>query len=174
MADGATAGTERKVTQPGFCGDTFHAITRLLSQFWYNITMSETVIVSIPETLYRQARALAHARRQSTDAVIAEVLAQGLTSDPSATAIPSIEEEAAMTREIAAYQNMHGELFAAHRGKFVAVFGGQLVDHDADETALLRRIDTRYPDEVVLLRRVGPLPERELRVRSPRLEREPG
>lgn len=135
--------------------------------------MSETVTVSIPESLYRQARELAQARRQSTDAVITEVLAQGLASPTPITAIPPAEEEAAMLREIAAYEEMHGKLLAAHAGEFVAVFAGQLVDHDPDEPALLRRVDIRYPDEVVLLRRVGPLPEQELRIRSPRLEREP-
>jgi hypothetical protein len=79
-----------------------------------------------------------------------------------------------MSREIAAYENMHSELITTHDGEFVAVFDGKLIDHDPDELALMRRIDTRYPNEVVLLKRVRPMPERELRILSPRLEREPG
>lgn len=76
-----------------------------------------------------------------------------------------------MAREMAAYDAMHADLMSAFAGQYVAVHGGQLVDHDADETALLHRIEARFGDEVVLLKRVVPLPERELRIRSPRLER---
>lgn len=130
--------------------------------------MSEYVSVSIPETLYRRARELARARRQSTDAVIQEALEQLLAARPPVdVAIPSAAE-AAMTQETAAYEAMHPELIDAYPGQYVAVFGGKLVDHDSDETVLLRRVEARYPDEIVLLKRVVPLPEPELVIRSPK------
>ena len=88
------------------------------------------------------------------------------------TAVPPVADETAMAYEIAAYEAMHSELIAAYFEEYVAVLGGALVDHDADETTLLRRIESRYPDKVVLLKRVLPLPEPELRLRSPKLERE--
>lgn len=135
--------------------------------------MSETVLVSIPEALYHRARELARARHQSTEVVISEALAQGLAPNAVYPAIPSVEDEAVMAGEIAAYESMHNHLLATHAGLFVAFFQGQLIDHDPDETALIRRLDAAYPDKVVLVRRVEPLPERELRLRSPRLEREP-
>ena len=134
--------------------------------------MSGTVLVSIPEALYHQARELARARHQSTDVVISEALAQGLAPNPVYPAMPSPEDEAAMAEEISAYEAMHSHLLATHAGQFVALFQGHLIDHDPDETALIRRLDAAYPAKVVLVRRVEPLPERELRIRSPRLERE--
>jgi hypothetical protein len=130
--------------------------------------MSDYVTVSIPEPLYRRARALARARQRPLDAVIAEVFEQGLPPEPADVATPA---EVAMAREIAAYEAMHPTLMTAHANEYVAIFGGELVDHDPDQTALLRRIDARFPDDVVLLKRVRPLPEPELRIRSPRLVR---
>ena len=134
--------------------------------------MSEYVTVSIPKDLYHEARARARARRVSADALITELLAEGLRPAAPAAGAPTAEQEAVMARERAAYEAMHVDLLAAYAGKYVAVHGGQLVDHDADETALLRRIVSRFPGEVVLLKRVVPLPEPELRIRSPRLERD--
>ena len=74
-----------------------------------------------------------------------------------------------MAAEEAAYRNMHAELMARYAGQYVAIYGGRLIDHDPDELALLRRLDAHHPDNVVLMKRVRPLPEPELRVRSPRL-----
>ena len=135
--------------------------------------MAEYVSVSIPETLYRRAHELARARRQPTDAIIKEALEQLLTTRPLVdTAVPPVADETAMAYAIAAHEAMHSELIAAHFEEYVAVIGVELVDHDADETTLLRLIESRYPDKVVLLKRVLPLPEPELRLRSPKLERE--
>lgn len=130
--------------------------------------MSDYVTVSIPEPLYRRARELARARQRPLDAVIAEVFEQGLPPESAETRTPA---EIAMSRETAAYEAMHTTLMATYADEYVAIFGGELVDHDTDQTALLRRIDVRFPNDVVLLKRVRPLPEPELRVRSPRLVR---
>lgn len=71
----------------------------------------------------------------------------------------SAAEEQAMIREEAAYEAMHPELMAQYAGEYVAIYQGQLIDHDQDETALLRRLDAQYPDDVVLMKKVRPLPE---------------
>lgn len=135
--------------------------------------MAEYVSVSIPETLYRRAHELARARRQPTDAIIKEALEQLLTTRQLVdAAVPPVADETAMAYEIAAYEAMHSGLMAAYLGEYVAVLGGKLVDHDADETTLLRRVESQYPDRVVLLKRVLPMPEPELRIRSPKLERD--
>lgn len=130
--------------------------------------MPNYVTISIPEPLYRRARELARANQRPLDVVIAEVFEQGLPPESGDIQTPA---ELAMAREIVAYEAMHAALMTAYAGEYVAIFGGELVDHDPDQTALLRRIDARFPDDVVLLKRVRPLPEPELRVRSPRLIR---
>lgn len=74
-----------------------------------------------------------------------------------------------MEQEQAAYARLRDSLLETHEGQYVAIHGGQLVDADADEIALLRRINARYPDDIVHIRRVTRGPDRELRIYSPRL-----
>jgi hypothetical protein len=140
--------------------------------------MAAQVTITIPDALYQRARVLARRRRRPLDTIIADALDRGLATEP-------LEDEVVMdssfatddevgerlARETAAYKAMHEELMADHAGHYVAVFNGRLVDFDSDETALLRRIEATYPDDIVLMKRVMPLPEREFWIRSPRLER---
>jgi uncharacterized protein (DUF3084 family) len=127
--------------------------------------MSDYVTVSIPESLYRRARELARVNHQHVDEVIAEALEQAF---PVFYVDPERER---MQQEQAAYARLRDSLLITHEGQYVAIHGGEVVDADADETALLRRIDARFRDEVVHLRRVTREPERELRIYSPRLIR---
>jgi hypothetical protein len=78
-------------------------------------------------------------------------------------------ESERMDQETLAYRQMHLQLWAHYAGQYVAIYQGELVDHDADELALLHRVEANYGDEVVLLKQVRPLPEPELRFRSPHL-----
>jgi uncharacterized iron-regulated protein len=95
-----------------------------------------------------------------------------ITIDPAVrNGRPSDAQVATMTQEEAAYQAMHAELVCSHLGDYVAIYQGQLVDHDADELHLLRRLDTAYPNKVVLMKQVRTTPQIELHHRSPRLER---
>jgi hypothetical protein len=84
---------------------------------------------------------------------------------------PTSQERAeqAMTQEEAAYENLHPELIQRYAGQYVAIWQEQLIDHDVDELVLLARIEGQYGNEVVLMKQVRPLPEPELRIRSPRL-----
>ncbi len=77
-----------------------------------------------------------------------------------------------MEKEAAAYEAMREEMVAQYLGQYVAVFQGKVVDHDADISALVDRLDEHYPDEVVLVREVHEGPDRVLRMRSPRLIRD--
>ena len=78
------------------------------------------------------------------------------------------ELEQIVDAEIVAYHRLHPTLLAEHAGEFVAVAEQKLVDHDVDKLALYRRIQARYPEQFVLVRRVEHVPEPELHVRSPR------
>ena len=129
--------------------------------------MVEQITISIPQTLYRRARELARSRNQSVDAV----LEAGVALVEASSLTVSAEEEQAMIREEAAYEAMHPELMAHYAGQFVAVYQGQLIDHDQDETALLRRLNAQHPNDVVLMKKVRPLPEPVLRNVSFRLLR---
>lgn len=128
--------------------------------------MADEVNISISQALYRRVRELARLRQRPVD----DVLEAAVTLAEAALG-PSADEEVAMAREEAAYQTMHAELMARYAGEYVAIYQGQLIDHDPSELALLRRLDAQYPHEVVLMKQVRPLPEPELRFRSPRLIR---
>jgi hypothetical protein len=78
------------------------------------------------------------------------------------------EEFDRMDREVDAFEAMHTELWAKHPNQFVAVYGGQVVDYDSDEWALIHRIDKKYPDEVVMIDQVKPTFSREIVFHSPR------
>jgi hypothetical protein len=126
--------------------------------------MAEQINISISQTLYRRVRELARRRKRPVD----DVLEAAITLAEAAL-LPAADEEAAMAQEEAAYRAMHAELMAQYAGKYVAIHQGRLIDQDRDELALLRRLDAQYPDDVVLMKQVRPLPEPELRFRSPRL-----
>ena len=88
--------------------------------------------------------------------------------NPRSPTLPDNELEQIVDAEIAAYHRLHPTLLAEYAGEFVAIAEEKLVDHDVDKLALYRRIQTRYPEQFVLVRRVDRAPEPELHVRSPR------
>lgn len=128
--------------------------------------MAEQVTITIPRTLYQRAHELARRHNQEVD----DVLEAAITlAEASLTIAP--DQEAVMAREETAYRAMHAELLVNYAGDYVAIHQGQLVDHDEDELALLHRLEEQYPDEVVLMKQVRPLPEPILHFRSPRFTR---
>lgn len=83
-----------------------------------------------------------------------------------------LREEArrVMDAEIDAFTLLHPHLLATIPGQFAAIYQGKLVDHDADQIALIRRIEHEYPGRTVLIRPVKPDTETTIHVRSPRIE----
>ena len=122
------------------------------------------VTVSIPQTAFQRAQALAKKRRQA----VSEFLVEAIDLAEVALAEED-EEERQMLQEERAFQAMHDELMAHLAEHYVAVYKGQLVDHGKDEMHLLRRIDAHYSDKIVLIKQVKPLPELDLVVHTPRL-----
>ena len=129
--------------------------------------MAELINISIPQPLYRRVRRLARVRKRPLDDVLESAIKLAEAEFTSVTD----DAESLMSQEEAAYLAMHTELVAHHANEYVAVHHGQLIDYDRDEIALLRRLDAKYPNEIVLMKQVRPLPEPELRFRSPRFVR---
>lgn len=125
-------------------------------------------LAAVRETpvVYLLEDALAMVEDQSIELVRSEALSWEEAASRSA------RESAAIRKEEAAYQAMHSELFEKYAGQYVAVYKGELVDFDADESDLYRRIDQRYPNEVVLMKKVEKSPEKVYYSRSPRFVRE--
>jgi hypothetical protein len=84
---------------------------------------------------------------------------------------PVNENREAMLREVEAYKAMHSHLVQQYLGQYVAIYQGQVVDHDVDAIALLKRVKKHYPTQIVLRRKVEKQPEPVLQFRSPRFIR---
>jgi len=125
--------------------------------------MGVQVMIEMPEKLYDQAKAIAHSTQRAVGEVLQEIV---IRSFPPV--YDGGEEFDAMDQEVAAFEAMHAALWEKYPHQFVAVYGGQVVDYDVDEWDLLRRIDQRYPNEVVMIDQVEPTIQREIVFRSPR------
>lgn len=82
-----------------------------------------------------------------------------------------VDQDMAMAREIAAYEAQHAALLAAYENQYVALYQGQVVDHDVEKRALRLRLDQTYPDTTILVRKVEQMLPKAIYIRSPRLEK---
>ena len=73
-----------------------------------------------------------------------------------------------MNREVAAFEAMHEELKKSYWGQFVAIRHGKVIDFDPDEQLLIVRVRGRFPNDVVLFRKVQETLPPVLVFRSPR------
>ena len=78
------------------------------------------------------------------------------------------QEKVAMDREEAAYLRLHPSLLENYQGQYVAIYGGELIDHDKDQVELYLRVKSSYPDKFVWIAPVCPEPEETYITRSPR------
>jgi hypothetical protein len=129
--------------------------------------MTTRIVVDLPDHVYRRIESLARQSQRDVNAVVAEVVSR------SVQPFPVNPNREAMLREAEAYRRLHPELVKAFAGRHVAILDGQVVDHDSDPVALLRRVRQNYPDRTVLRRKVDSLPEKVLYFRSPRLSTRP-
>jgi len=91
---------------------------------------------------------------------------------PLLTGIYDDPRQPLMEQEVAAFEALHPKLVKQYLGKYVAIYQGQVVDHDPDEDSLIDRIEATFPDEVVLIRPVQEQLPPPLYIRSPRLIQE--
>lgn len=125
--------------------------------------MGTQVTLTIPDDVYRRAQRIAQSGRRNVADVLVEsiVLAE---NEPR----PEAERQAAVDGEEAAFRRLHPALWQKYPGQYVAIYGGELVDHDEDQVALYLRVKERYPDEFVWIAPVRPQPEEEYAIHSPR------
>ncbi len=127
--------------------------------------MLKQITLSVPEDVYRQVEQVARTTQSDVADLLLETIAR--TFSP----YPANPNRAAMKREIAAYKAMHPELVKNYLSRYVAIYQGELVDYDIDPVALHQRIAIKYPEQIVLSRKVQKDAEPILHMRSPRFER---
>ena len=101
---------------------------------------------------------------------LARAMAPSALAGEAIRAYLHAEAQRAMEQEAEAFRRLHRDLLGTIPGQFAAIYQGQLVDHDPDQLAVLRRIEARYPGLPVLLRQVRAEVEQTIMVRSPRIE----
>ncbi|MBX3059336.1 MAG: hypothetical protein KF770_22935 [Anaerolineae bacterium] len=129
--------------------------------------MANSKRLSVSDQLYERIRELAKIRGQSVEDLLAAAFSLAET-----VFWPTADLADPATQEQIAYLAQHHTLMSQYAGQYVAIYHGQLIDHDPDFTALYQRIDPQYPDEFVLMKQVRPLPEPMLRNVSFRLIRD--
>ena len=128
--------------------------------------------------------ALAHTAQQQNQPieVIAQAVLTGFLGMPRRNLKPTPRSQAtapgALRRakihiEAEAWQNLPAVVRLNYGNDFVAVYNGQVVDHDADRLVLHRRVREQFGREPVLITPANSPSPREFRLRSPRLERVP-
>lgn len=117
--------------------------------------------LAINDITVRRLRRVAKAKKTSPEQLAEQAIHDFLRADA----------EVAIEREIEAFRQMHPNLLKHYLGQYVAIYQGQLVDHDQNRLALYLRIDNQYPDVPVLMRPVSSQVDRIITIRSPRLER---
>jgi hypothetical protein len=132
--------------------------------------MTQYVNVPLSEKSYRRIKQWAELRQQDVGEAIADYLAD-VPLPAEENVVPPSKPAPQVEQEKSAYLQLYPQLKRSHSGQYVAIYQGQLVDHDEDYGALFARIDDQYPDEFVWLTRVGDEPIDTIRFRSPRLER---
>jgi len=117
--------------------------------------------VSIPDQVLAELMPVLEQEGKEIDDLVAEALQQYLWE----------AKERKIDQEMTAYRAMHRELKQRFLGAYVAIHNGELVDHDADRSALSSRVRQKYKNVAVLILPVQDEPEREFLMLSPRWER---
>lgn len=73
----------------------------------------------------------------------------------------------ALDREAAAYAKIHSTLWQTIPGKWIAMYEGRVVDQDNDPRTLHLRVRDRFGEAPIFMSEVGPLPEKEIWMRTP-------
>lgn len=125
------------------------------------------VTLTVSDSVYEEAERVARRTNRPIESVLADTLEQALA------AFSVDERRPWMLREVAAFEAMRDELWERYPNQYAALHQGQVVDHDDDKVALLRRVRAgRSPDDVVLIRQVLAAEPPPLQFRSPRFVRE--
>jgi hypothetical protein len=124
--------------------------------------MSKKVTIAIPDEMYHRVERIARLREQA----VADVLLDSIVLVETEQAVEN--EDALVAQEEAAFKQLHPMLREKYLGQYVAIYQGDLIDHDPDQVTLFLRTKERYPDEFIWIAPVAEEPEETYVFRSPR------
>ena len=125
--------------------------------------MGTQITLTIPDHIYQQVQQMAESEKRP----IADIINHALSyTFPAVHVHP---RRAQMEQETAVFWANHLQLLSQYEGQYVAMYQGEVVDHDPDRLALVARIDEKYGDAIVLIKKVTAETEPDVHFRSPRL-----
>ncbi len=124
--------------------------------------MNQTTKLTLSLETLTQLRKVADERGNTVEVLAEQVIRQFLRQ----------QAQQKMQREVDAFRTKHADLLASYANQYVAIYQGQVIDHDSDQLALFLRIDEQYPDDPVLICQVRPEVETVYTIRSPRFVRD--
>ena len=132
--------------------------------------MYTNVTIKIAVELLERAKRIARQRNQDISEVLVESIRLEEAEDAE-TLYPGFSdvETAVMAREEKAFHELHPLLKEKYAREYVAIFDGQLIDHDPDLEQILKRTKQKYADQFVWIAPVKDSPEEIFNFRSPRL-----
>lgn len=127
--------------------------------------MTKQITLEVSDAVYDEMNTVARQSGRDVATMLMDVL---VDEQPWLHVSP---EREAMLRERKAFFDMLPELLTQYPQEFVAVLDGQVVDHDEDKIALLKRREDQFPNQPVFIRQVLPQFDDTLHMRSPRFVR---
>ncbi len=125
--------------------------------------------ITLSQEIYQKLEQYAHNKNLGVAEAVAGYLAENPPTLPTST--PSEAEQLAdLRREKKAFLAMHPVLHKQHKGQYVAIYQGALLDHDDDYGTLYERVRAQYPHQIIWISKIQDTPLPEIVVRSPRLE----
>ncbi len=126
--------------------------------------MTSYINVPLSEQTYRRVKQWAKAQRQG----VGEAIAAYLDDTMLPTDALPVDPNPAVDSEKAAYLVLHEQLLENYEGDYVAIYQGELIDHDIEFATLYARVNQQHPDTFVLIRQVDRVPDPVYHFRSPR------
>jgi len=120
--------------------------------------MTQNVNVPLSDRVYHRLKQWADKHQQNLGDAIASYLAENPPDHNRESVIPPYESDPQVEREKAAYLRLYPMLKEKYFGQYVAIYGGELIDHDMDYGRLFERVDDNYPDTFVWMTRVSAEP----------------
>lgn len=117
-------------------------------------------IVHLPEDLYEAVRKKAVAQDKTTDALVIEWVSEHLEESETSEIMRTFEHE------VAAFERIRPSIMAHHKGKFVAIYQGEVIATGDDKLALLDQVREQHGDIVCYIEKVVPDAPRTVRMPS--------
>jgi hypothetical protein len=133
-----------------------------------DILMTQNVNVPLSDREYQRLKRWADEQQQNLGDAIAIYLVENPPDENGELVVPPYEPDPQVEQEKVAYLRMFPMLKEKYQGQYIAIFDGELIDHDSDYGRLFERVDDNYPETFVWLTRVMDEPIETLHFRSPR------